>query len=128
MDSSFVNTPEKAWASIQSLLTSAEKDISTKTPIPVYLYVTGGMRKLSEEEQQLILREIREGATHLQSTLYLVEDQSFVLTGRLICFINLMDRRGGISLRMACCQLFGRLLVTSEEVFDEITCIGKSDT
>lgn len=87
-----MNVPEKAWLSIQSLLASAEKDISTKTPIPVYLYVTGGMRKLSEEDQQLILSEIRGGAAHWQSTLYLVEDQSFVLTGRLIGFVNLMDR------------------------------------
>ena len=80
--------PTQAWISIQSLLDTAELDILPNTTIPVYLYVTGGVRKLPEVEQRTILTEIKRGASNSHNHLSLVQNQSFILTGITILLPN----------------------------------------
>ena len=92
MDSSFVSNPKQAWGSIQSLLDTAEMDILPNVTVPVYLYVTGGVRKLPEREQKAILEEIEQGASNSHNHLTLVQNQSFILTGMPIKVLHLTSR------------------------------------
>ena len=81
MSSSFGSDAEGAWNTLYSILHQAEKELSLPAVIPVYLYATGGFRKLSEDKGTILANQICQLSSNSNSILRLELDKWKVLSG-----------------------------------------------
>ncbi|KAK8798059.1 hypothetical protein WA171_005586, partial [Blastocystis sp. BT1] len=78
---SFGSDAKGAWNTLHSILEKAEKELSLPNVIPVYLYATGGFRKLSEDKRTTLANQVCQLSSNSSSIMRLELDRWMVLSG-----------------------------------------------
>ena len=87
LSSSFGSDAKGAWNTLHSILEKAEKELSLPNVIPVYLYATGGFRKLSEDKRTTLANQVCQLSSNSSSIMRLELDRWMVLSGIYVLWI-----------------------------------------